>query len=204
MAQRLSAARRRRQLLDVAVDVFADSGFHATSVADVAEAAGVTKPVLYQHFPSKRELYRSLLEDVGVRLRTTIEAATSADLGPREQVEAGLAAFFDFVGAEPSAFLLLFGSGTRRDGEFADVAAATEAAIARVVAGRLGEAGLDDAERDLVAHGIVGLAEGTTRRWIATGCVVEPGELARLVSRLAWAGLRGLPPASGPSEPGER
>ena len=63
-ASRLPAARRRRQLLDVALELFAARGYHTTSMNDIAEAAGVTKPVLYQHFRSKRELYLELLEDV--------------------------------------------------------------------------------------------------------------------------------------------
>ena len=61
MNVRLPAHERRRQLLDVALDVFAADGFHSTSMNDVAEAAGVTKPVLYQHFASKRQLYLELL-----------------------------------------------------------------------------------------------------------------------------------------------
>src|SRR5258706_128056 len=72
MVPRLPAARRRRQLLDVALDVFAASGFHQTSMEDVAEAAGVTKPVLYQHFGSKRELYLELLEDVGGQMMAAV------------------------------------------------------------------------------------------------------------------------------------
>ncbi len=60
MAMRLPAEQRRRQLLDVACDVFATSGFSATAMDDIAAAAGVTKPVLYQHFPSKRALFVEL------------------------------------------------------------------------------------------------------------------------------------------------
>ena len=94
---RLPAARRRQQLLDVALEVFAERGFHPTSMNDLAEAAGVTKPVLYQHFGSKRELYLELLEDVGTRLRDAIGKATSEAAGPREQVEQGFRAYFRFV-----------------------------------------------------------------------------------------------------------
>ena len=65
---RLPADQRRQQLLDVARDVFAERGFHATSMDEIAEAAGVTKPVLYQHFPSKRSLYVELLTDTGDQL----------------------------------------------------------------------------------------------------------------------------------------
>ena len=62
---RLTATARREQILDVALEVFGRAGFHGASMNDVADAAGVTKPVLYQHFDSKRELYRALLEEVG-------------------------------------------------------------------------------------------------------------------------------------------
>src|SRR5438067_13820852 len=111
MVPRLPAARRRRQLLDVALDVFGASGFHRTSMDDVAEAAGVTKPVLYQHFGSKRELYLELLDDVGRQLLDSILKATAEAEGPRRQVETDFAAYFHFVARNVRAFTLLFGSG---------------------------------------------------------------------------------------------
>src|SRR6476646_7442621 len=117
---RLPAARRRRQLLDVALETFAARGYHPTSMNDIAEAAGVTKPVLYQHFRSKRALYLELLEDVGGRLQDAIEKAVSEADGPREQVTAGFTAYFHFVADQTTAFQLLFGGGARRDEEFAD------------------------------------------------------------------------------------
>src|SRR6266571_4295355 len=110
MSTRLPAPRRRRQLLDVALRVFAERGYHATSMNDLAETAGVTKPVLYQHFRSKRALYLELLDDVGARLRDAITKATATATGPRQQVEAGFAAYFRFVAVHENAFRLLFGS----------------------------------------------------------------------------------------------
>ena len=100
---RLPAVQRRRQLLDVSLDVFAQRGFHAASMAEVAEAAGVTKPVLYQHFGSKRELYLELLDDVGQRLLEEVQKATAAAGGPRQQVAAGFAAYFRFVADHENA-----------------------------------------------------------------------------------------------------
>ena len=73
---RLPAEQRRSQLLEVAIEIFAERGFHATSMEDIAEAAGVTKPVLYQHFPSKHALYVELLEDTGRLLLATLADAT--------------------------------------------------------------------------------------------------------------------------------
>ena len=190
---RLPAARRRRQLLDVALDAFAVGGFHRTSMDDVAQAAGVTKPVLYQHFGSKRDLYQELLHDVGGRLREAITVATARAAGPRQQVEAGFAAYFRFVAEHPNAFRVLFGSGSRRDLEFSQTVRLVEASIADTIA-TLIEADIDDDHRRLLANGIVGLAEGTARHWIGSGLDLDPDQVARRIADLAWAGLRGIRP----------
>ena len=189
---RLPAARRRRQLLDTALAVFADNGFHSTAMNDIAEAAGVTKPVLYQHFGSKRDLYREVLDDVGGRLEETIAKAAAGAPGPREQVEAGFGAYFRFVADEQDAFQVLFGGDTRRDPEFAAKAAATETSIAAAIAGLIDIEGIAADHQAVLAHGLVGLAEGTSRRWLAAGRAEDPATLAAQVAELAWAGLRGI------------
>jgi AcrR family transcriptional regulator len=191
VSSRLPAARRRHQLLETALKVFAANGFHATSMDDVAEAAGVTKPVLYQHFRSKRALYMELLDDVGTQLREAIAKASAEAAGPRQQVEAGCAAYFRFVLEHRSAYRLLFGSGARRDEEFADAVRKVEEGIAETVAGLI-EADIDGEHRRLLAHGIVGLAEGTTRHWLNHDLDLDPDILARRMAELAWAGLRGI------------
>jgi AcrR family transcriptional regulator len=188
---RLPAARRRRQLLDVALERFAAKGFHATSMEEIAEAAGVTKPVLYQHFRSKRGLYLELLDDMGSSLMDVIGKATAAADGPRLQVEAGMAAYVRFMTDRPQAFPLLFGSGARRDPEFADAVRRVEDAIADAVAALI-EADVDAVHRRVLAAGIVGMAEGVLRHWIADGPAVAPELLVREVAELAWAGLRGV------------
>jgi AcrR family transcriptional regulator len=190
---RLPAALRRRQLLDVALEVFATRGFHATSMNDVADAAGVTKPVLYQHFGSKRDLYQHLLDDVGAQLQATIVESVAGAATPHAQVEAGFLAYFRFVAGNRSAFTLLFGSGARRDVEFADAVRRVEVAIAEAVA-ELIEAPLDPVHKRVLAHGIVGLAEGTSRHWVGEHLELDPDLLARQVADLAWAGLRGIRP----------
>jgi len=191
MAARLPAARRRRQLIDVALEVFAANGFHRTSMEDVADAAGVTKPVLYQHFASKRELYLELLDDVGGRFMEPISKAVAAAAGPRQQVEAGFAAYFQFVADHQSAFNLLFGSGARRDEEFADAVRRVENTIADSIAPLI-EAEIDEDHRRILAHGLVGLAEGTGRHWVANGLDLDPAVLARRIAELAWGGLRSV------------
>jgi AcrR family transcriptional regulator len=188
---RLPAAERRRQLLDVALDVFAVDGFHATSMNDVAEAAGVTKPVLYQHFTSKRQLYLELLEDVGARLGQLIGDATATAGGPHEQVERGFAAYFRFVHEHRSAYQLLFGGGSRRDTEFSDAVRRVEEHLATSVAALI-DADVGPEHRRTLAFGLIGLAEGTSRLWVAEDRVFDPDVLAREVADLAWGGLRSI------------
>jgi AcrR family transcriptional regulator len=189
---RLPAAIRRRQILDHAILVFARRGFHATSMNDVADAAGVTKPVLYQHFRSKRALYLAALNDVGDRLRQSIEKVTAEASNPREQVTAGLTAYFRFVEEHTEAFSLLFGGGSRRDREFSAAARAVESAVATSTAERIDVDTITPEERALLGHAIVGLAEGACRHWLAEGRTMDPETLAAQVSQLAWAGLRSV------------
>ena len=97
MTSRLSATARREQLLDVALEVFAHTGYHDTSMNDVAEAAGVTKPVLYQHFESKRDLYLALLDEVGAEMIRAITEATASAPDGKRKTELGFAAYFRWV-----------------------------------------------------------------------------------------------------------
>lgn len=191
MNVRLPAHERRRQLLDRALGVFASEGFHATSMNDVAEAAGVTKPVLYQHFHSKRQLYLELLEDVGTRLGDRIAGATAAAGSPRQQVEAGFVAYFRFVQEDRSAYQLLFGGGSRRDAEFSDAVRRVEEHLAASVAALI-DADIDPDHRRTLAFGLVGMAEGVSRLWVTEHLDFDPDVLARQVADLAWAGLRGI------------
>ncbi|HVT75446.1 MAG TPA: TetR/AcrR family transcriptional regulator, partial [Acidimicrobiales bacterium] len=188
---RLPAAERRQQLVDTALDLFAAKGLHGTSMDDIAEAAGVTKPVLYQHFRSKRALFLELLDQVGRQLLSAIAAATANATSPRQQVELGLTAYFQFVADHHSSFVLLFGDGTRRDEEFASAVNGVENTIADFVAALIA-AGLDDAHRQLLAHAIVGMAESASRRWVASGATESASTAASRVADLAWAGLRAV------------
>jgi AcrR family transcriptional regulator len=189
---RLPAAERRQQLLDTAVGVFARNGYHDTSMNDIAEAAGVTKPVLYQHFESKRELFRELLGEIGAQLRDTIAKASADAPGPRQQIEAGFRAYFTFVDSHNDAFRVMFGAGSNRDEEFASAAREVEESIAEMVADQIEIPGLSALHRRLLANGIVGLAEGSCRYWLLHDVEVDPATLASQVSQVAWAGLRGV------------
>ncbi len=189
---RLPAPERRAQLVRTAVSVFAEHGYHATSMNDVAIAAGVTKPVLYQHFSSKRDLFIELLDDIGNELRDTIAKATAEAAGPRQQIEFGFRAYFRFVGEQTDAFKVLFGAGARRDPEFASFARAVESSIATTIAELIVVEGEPVSQRLLLAHSIVGMTESASRYWLAHDREPDVDALAAQLSQLAWSGLRGI------------
>jgi AcrR family transcriptional regulator len=194
MSVRLPAAARREQLLTAALGVFAGRGFDGASMNDVADAAGVTKPVVYQHFTSKRELYLALLDDVGQRLRASIVAATATTDDPHEQAERGFGAWFGWVATEPDGFRLLFGSGSRRDREFAATVRSVEDTVADAVMSLIRADDIDADQRRYLAWGLVGMAEATARRLVADGLTFDANRLAAQMADLAWGGLRSIRP----------
>ena len=104
-------------------------GFHAAAMDDIADRAGVSKPVLYQHFPGKRELYLALLEEQVSELADRVGEAMGATDDNRERVDAAVGAYFDFIDAEGEAFRLVFESDLRND---ADVRAIVDRGTQRV------------------------------------------------------------------------
>lgn len=194
---RLPAGQRRTQLLAVARDRFAAQGFHATSMDDIAEAAGVTKPVLYRHFPSKHALYAELLVDTSHRLLTTLEAATRGAGTGRARVEEGFRAYFRFAADHRSSFLLLLGADNRAEPECARIVDETLDACAAAVS-TLIDLPASPEQRLVLAHALVGMAEAATRSTLAAGTgAPDPDRLAAWISELAWFGMRGVRPVGG-------
>jgi AcrR family transcriptional regulator len=196
-SRRLTAEQRRQQLVAVALELFAQRGYRATTMDDIAEAAGVTKPLLYQHFSSKRALYLELVDSIAQDLLTAIGRAVMRAEGPRQQVELGFAAYFRLVVSHEAEFRLLYGRDHADDFELGRALRAVEDAIA-VAIDPLIDAGLDDDHRRLLAYGIVGMAEGASRRFMTqrpdseAELEEEAQKLARRMADLAWAGLRSV------------
>ena len=118
---RLSRSARRAQLLVAARDVFGAQGYHAAAMDDIAERAGVSKPVLYQHFPGKLELYRALLTTCADDLVERVRDAIGRTSDNRERVAAAVSAYFDFVAGDGQAYRLVFESDLRGEPEAAAV-----------------------------------------------------------------------------------
>jgi len=165
--RRLTAGARRRQLFDVALSLFAEHGYAATTMDDIAESAGVTKPLVYQHFESKRALYLELMDVVSRELVTRIAQATANASGPRQQVELGFAAYFELMVDNEPAFRLLYGRDAPDDFELGAALRRVEETIAQAI-DPLIDAGLEPGHRLLLAHAVVGMAEGASRHWLDT------------------------------------
>lgn len=192
MTTRLPADQRRRQLLDTACRLFADRGFHASAMDEIARAAGVTKPVLYQHFTSKRALFVEVLDDVGGQLMASLGSAAGEAPTGRDRVQAGFAAYFRFVTGNEPAFRVLFGAAARNDPEFAAIVDGVLEDVADAISNWIEIEGTT-AHRRVLAHAVVGMAEATSRDALsADGSALEPDRLAAWVAELAWFGLRGV------------
>jgi AcrR family transcriptional regulator len=164
---------------------------------DIADAAGVTKPLLYQHFSSKRALYLELVDSIAQEVLLAIRGAVMRADGPRQQVELGFAAYFRLVVTREAEFRLLYGRDHADDHELGRALRLVEDAIAEAI-DPLIDAGLEADHRRLLAYGIVGMAEGVSRRFMAqrsaddSAVEEEAQRLARRMADLAWAGLRSV------------
>lgn len=191
---RLSRSARRAQLLVAARDVFAAQGYHAAAMDDIAERAGVSKPVLYQHFPGKLELYRALLTTYADELVQRVHEAINRTTDNRERVAAAVAAYFDFVAGEGQAYRLVFESDLRSE---PDAAAVVDGALTRCIDSVAevvtNDAGLDDDRARLLAVGLVGLSQVAAQYWLDSDRTVPRDEAVALMSSLAWKGLAGFP-----------
>jgi AcrR family transcriptional regulator len=200
IGMRLRAAERRAQLLGVARRLFARDGYRGASMESIAEAAGVTKPVLYQHFSSKRALYSALLANDLGRLTGELEAAFSQAESNEERLRQGFGAYLDFVDRHEDAFRLLFTEALGLDADFqrqvAEFRRWVAGRVARIIAA---EAGLDAPRARALAAAIVGMAEGAAGWWLDERRPLDAGELADELTGLAWKGFARLP--SGSREP---
>lgn len=193
---RLSRTARRAQLLVAAREVFAAQGYHAAAMDDIAERAGVSKPVLYQHFPGKLELYRALLTTCADDLVARVSAAIGSTSGNRGKVAAAVAAYFDFVAGDRQAYRLVFESDLRGEPEAtAVVDGALTRCIEVVAAAVTADAGLDAPRARLLAVGLVGLSQVAAQYWLDSDGAVPREEAEALMSGLAWRGLAGFPMA---------
>ena len=191
---RMPRTARRAQLLESALEVFVAQGYHAAAMDDIADRAGVSKPVLYQHFPGKLELYLALLDQSCDTIIDATRTALEATHDNKERVAATMQVFYDYVANAHGAFRLVFESDLTNEPAVRErvdrVTTETADLIAAVIHD---DTGLPDEASRLLAVSLVGMAQVSARFWLDDRRGISQHDAADLVSSLAWRGIRGFP-----------
>ena len=175
--------------------MFVSQGYHAAAMDEIADRAGVSKPVLYQHFPGKLELYLALLDESTGSLVDTMREALASNLeDPKQRVAATFGAYFEYVGGNGQAYRLVFESDLSNEPAVRDRLEQVQRQCADMVSQAVREdAGLSDDEAHLLSVGMVGMAQVTARYWLSTRDHIPREAAEQLVARLAWRGISGWP-----------
>jgi len=194
---RLPRDERRALLLSAALEVFTVSGFHAASMDDIADRAEVSKPILYQHFPSKLDLYLAVLDVHIDSLVFAIQKAIASTKENKNRVKATVDAYFGFIDSEGGAFRLLFESDMNVEPQVRqrlnrmtyDCAAAVSAVISI-------DTGLPKEESMMLAIGLIGCVQITARHWLEKDGKIDRDKASAMVTNLMWRGISGFPKQS--------
>lgn len=194
--KRLPRAVREQQMLDAAVRVFSRQGFHAASMDEIAEDAGISKPMVYAYLGTKEELFIACLHREGTRLMEAIVAGVGTNLPPDEQLWRGLRAFFGFVGAHRDGWAMLYRQA-RGQQPFAGALATMRERMVEVIGAMLAQAlaaeGRDvrDMDLEVMAYALVGASESLAD-WLADHPDADPDKTATRMMNIAWVGAAHL------------
>lgn len=191
---RLPRDERRAQLLSAALEVFTAAGYHSAAMDEIADRAGVSKPVLYQHFPSKLDLYLAVLDIHIDSLVFEIQKAIASTPDNANRVRATVVAYFNFIESEGEAFRLLFESDMsvepavreRLNRMTYDCAAAVSAVISL-------DTGLPQEAAMFIGVGLIGSAQVTARHWLERDSKLTLQQATDLVTNIIWRGISGFP-----------
>ena len=196
---RLAREERMEQTLAVARGLFAERGYAAVTMDEVAAQVGVTKPLLYNYFGNKEGLYGACMERAGDALTETISAAVAETGSPEEALRAGGHAFFAFLDSERAAWAVLFDETLPRSGQIAErVAAYRGQILAQVTASIMGQVppAMRDAakiEVEALSEALLGAAEALAHWWLRTEAISAEQAADLLIAtiepglRLRWA-----------------
>jgi len=191
---RMPRRERRAQLLESALEVFVAQGYHAAAMDDIAERAGVSKPVLYQHFPGKLELYLALLDRSCDQIIDNCRAALESTEDNKLRVGATMDVFYEYVAHDTGAFRLVFESDLTNEPAVREQVDRVTTECAALIAGVIQQdTGFSDEASRLLAVSLVGMAQVSARFWLTEAGGLARDEAAALVAGLAWRGIGGYP-----------
>ncbi len=191
---RLPRSERRDQLLAMASEVFVDRGYHAAGMDEIADRAGVSKPVLYQHFSSKLELYLAVLQQHVDILVTGVRRALRTTTDNRKRLRAAVAAFFDFIEHDSQGYRLIFENDNVTEPQVAAaVKVATEACTDAVFDLISRDSGLEAHRARMIAVGLVGISVDCARYWLDADRPISKDDAVEGTVQFAWGGLSHVP-----------
>ncbi|UQX12420.1 TetR/AcrR family transcriptional regulator [Candidatus Mycobacterium methanotrophicum] len=191
---RMPRDERRGQLLIAASEIFVDRGYHAAGMDEIAERAGVSKPVLYQHFTSKLELYLAVLARHVENLVSGVRQALRATTDNRQRLRSAVQAFFDFIDHDGQGYKLIFENDYVTEPQVAaQVRVATESCIDAVFDLISADSGLDPHRARMVAVGLVALSVDCARYWLDADRPISKEDAVDGTVQFAWRGLSHVP-----------
>jgi AcrR family transcriptional regulator len=189
----MTGSQRREQLLDVGRALFAERGFDGTSVEEVAARAGVSKPVVYEHFGGKEGLYAVVVDREVQRLLTSFKAALTAD-SPRRLLEQATLALLTYIEDQSDGFRILVRQSPAPladSGGFATIISDVATQVEHILAGEFAARGFQTTLAALYSQALVGQVALVGQWWLDNR---SPGrdEVAAHLVNLAWNGLSAL------------
>ena len=181
---------RRTKIMVSGLEVFNEKGFHLASMDDIAKRAGVSKPILYQHFSSKEDYYLGVLDErVEVIVQQISDAIDSAE-GNRNRLEAAIACYFKLVDDADRGFRLIFESDFTMNHEVRARVEDVVAQVSRVVGAEVAnQTGKSIGEANILAGGLCGMAQAAAWRWLRLGRPIAIEDAISQTLDLAWNGL---------------
>jgi AcrR family transcriptional regulator len=191
---RLPRAERRGQLLGAASEVFVDRGYHAAGMDEIADRAGVSKPVLYQHFSSKLELYLAVLAQHVDNLVSGVRQALRTTTDNRQRLRAAVQAFFDFIEHDGQGYRLIFENDNVTEPQVAmQVRVATESCTDAVFDLISRDSGLEAHRARMIAVGLVAVSVDSARYWLNNDRPISKDDAVNGTVQFAWGGLAHVP-----------
>ena len=190
---RMTGKERREQLLDIGRSLFAQKGFDATSVEEIAQKAGVSKPVVYEHFGGKEGLYAVVVDREMRALLDAITGALTSNGHPRELLERAAFALLDYVEKSTDGFRILVRDSpvAQSTGTFASLISDAASQVEHIMVSQFRKRGFDAQFAPMYAQMLVGMVALTGQWWLDARNPDKADVAAHLVN-LAWNGLSGL------------
>ncbi len=192
---RMTGPQRRKQLIGIGRSLFASRGLDGTTIEEIAATAGVTKPIIYEHFSSKEGLYREVVDkESALLLQVMTDAlARTDDAGPRVLIERAALALLGYIEEHSDGFRILVRDSppAEPEGAYSTLLSRIVARVEHILADEFDRRGFAPADGSMYAQMLVGMVAMTGQWWLDARSPDKQAVAAHLVN-LAWHGLTGM------------